>query len=98
VGPTTETYKFIVINIKNPTSTQESDPFTGLISYDKFGYTVQVLKIEGPRIINSLPGEIIVYNLDQGSLKPAEPTTYTISFTPKNPIPPQGSIQLSWPN
>jgi len=30
-------------------------------------------------------------------MKPATPTIYTMSFTPVNPIPPTGSIQISWP-
>ena len=31
-------------------------------------------------------------------MKPADPTIYTIMFEPKNPIPPQGTIVIGWPD
>ncbi len=33
----------------------------------------------------------------QRSDEPAATTTYEISFTPINPLPPDGSIQIAWP-
>ena len=34
----------------------------------------------------------------QRSEEPAAVTTYEISFTPVNPLPPDGSIQIAWPD
>lgn len=38
-----------------------------------------------------------IYSLAQGSLVPAALTNYTIMFTPVNPLPSTGSIQLTYP-
>ena len=34
----------------------------------------------------------------QRSMEPAAITTYEISFTPVNPLPPDGAIQIAWPD
>ena len=41
VAATTEVYKWKLHKIKNPGSLAESDPFTGIISRDKFDRDVQ---------------------------------------------------------
>ena len=69
-----------------------SSPFINFIIYDINGYFIQSYQQPGPTVVTLQPSNIIIHNLNQASLKPATPTVYTISFTPRNPIPPQGSF------
>lgn len=46
---------------------------------------------------NNEPADLQVYTIEQDSLKANEITSYTISFTPVNPIPATGSIQMTYP-
>jgi hypothetical protein len=52
VAATTETYKWTLTNILNPPSKQTSDSFTGLISEDAEGWSVQNYVVVGPTITN----------------------------------------------
>jgi hypothetical protein len=48
-------------------------------------------------ITNREPQNLKVYEIQQDSLKPSDVTIYRIIFTPVNPIPSQGSIQMTYP-
>ena len=98
VAPITETYKWTLDNIRNPPSERPSDPFLGIYSEDKEGWGVQEYTQTGPTITNLDPALLEVYDLVQRSEEPAAVTTYEISFTPVNPLPPDGSIQIAWPD
>ena len=101
VAPTTETYKFTLDNIKNPPSEQRSGGFVNIISTNKENWNVQEYVVEHPdeppTIQNKIPATIVEHSLLQYNSEPAAPTTYEIWFIPINPIPTQGSIQISWP-
>ena len=43
------------------------------------------------------PATIIFASLIQKNNEPATVTTYEIRFTPRNPIPADGAIQIKWP-
>ena len=101
VAATTENYIWTLDNIKNPASTQPSGSFVSITSVDKDGWAVQYLNtivVPAPNVVNINPGEIIIYDLIQKNNEPATVTTYEIRFTPVNPIPSDGSIQITWPN
>jgi len=68
VGASSDSYQWIIDGVSNPPSTQESDPFTGLIGYSGDGsmiiYFAATGEKPGPRIQNVEPGIIIISNLD----------------------------------
>ena len=53
--------------------------------------------IAPPYIVNVTPATIIFASLIQKNNEPATVTTYEIRFTPRNPIPADGAIQIKWP-
>ena len=97
VAPTLVSYSWQLLNIKNPTYMKPSSQFINFAIYDKNGYFIQSYQKPGPTVVTEQPSNIIIHDLNQASLKPATPTVYTISFTPRNPIPPQGSFIIKWP-
>lgn len=96
-------YHFRIENIQNPYSTEPSDPFVNVVSYDKDRWRVQwldILVITQPIVvINSKPALIdyTTATLYQRSKDPLTSTLYEIKFIPKNPIPVTGVFHIQWP-
>jgi hypothetical protein len=64
VAPTTETYKWQILNLKNPPSTKPSSKFLNLIVRSSDSAQVQSYQKEGPHIQTQLPAEISIFNLN----------------------------------
>ena len=63
VGIQTETYQWTIDGLTNPPSEMETQPFSGLISYDINGFLVQQYYIVGPTIVNRIPGTLTIASL-----------------------------------
>ena len=101
VAPTTGNYSWTLDNIKNPASTKPTGSFVTISSVDGNGWGVQelyVLIVPAPFIINVKPALMLDSELIQKNNEPATATTYEIRFLPANPIPSDGSIQVTWPS
>lgn len=51
-----------------------------------------------PEITNSVPADLEIYSIKQSTLENSALATYTISFTPINPMSATGSIQITYPS
>ena len=63
VGIQTETYQWKISGMTNPPSEMTTSPFSGLISYDLNGFTVQRYYLVGPTITNKEPAPLDIASL-----------------------------------
>ena len=75
-----------------------SGPFFDIILNDKDNFGVAEFKGQSNVITTNVPNDITQATLDQDLFKPSEKTTYEITFTPYNPIPKDGAIEITWPD
>ena len=66
---------------------------------DSEGYVVSRYS-DDPSVTNRIPHPIVIENvsLDQTTLEHGELATYSITFTPINPMSATGSIQITYPS
>lgn len=66
---------------------------------DSEGYVVSSY-LDNPSVTNRVPHPILVddVSLDQSTLEHSEIATYSITFTPINPMSATGSIQITYPS
>lgn len=86
-------------NIANPASVQESDGFKDIRFLTETNYLISENKeVDGAVPVTNLkPGIITDSNLFQDSLQADANNNYTITFTPINALPADGSIKLKYP-
>jgi hypothetical protein len=89
-------FTFELHQITNAPSTKPNQ-FTLVELQDAEGYTVSGFPVL-PTTVNRYPRWIQTFDMDQDVKDHSEPATYTITFTPVNPIPAAGSIQIASPN
>lgn len=82
--------------IRNPRSTKPSLPFTDVAFRDSDGYIVSKLS-QQLVVTNSLVNTITDFSLRQGELTTGSPTSYEISFKPKNEMPKTGVVTYVFP-
>jgi len=51
-----------------------------------------------PVVTNSVPANLDIYSITQSTLENSALATYTLSFTPVNPMPATGSVQVTYPS
>jgi hypothetical protein len=89
-------FSWTVSGIKNPGSTKPTEKFTNVNFLDKDGFIVSAWT-STTSVTNKEPSNLLIYSIEQASVKADEVTTYKINFTPVNPLPSTGSIQMTYP-
>jgi len=101
LAPRTENkFEWKMSNIANPGSIAPSEGFSGILFETANNYLVSDYKLTEPAAVvtNTVPAQIVTYNLFQDSLQNGAANNYTITFDPVNALPATGSIKLVYPN
>jgi len=91
------TFAWSADNIRNPISTKPSSSFSNILIQNEDNYSVAKYSKPTAPITNELFAQIQKYKLTQDDINVSKVTSYTLDFTPVNPIPRTGSMQISWP-
>lgn len=92
-------FSWTISGIKNPGSTKPTEYFSDVHFLDTDEFIVSSLSefTQSHTVTNKEPAFLSVYSIEQGSLVSDAVTVYKINFTPVNPLPATGSIQMTYP-
>jgi len=89
-------FSWTIDGMRNPGSTRPTIGFADVNFLDADGFIVSSFT-GTTSITNNEPANLMVYSIEQADLKSDAVTTYKIGFTPINPLPSTGSIQMTYP-
>lgn len=92
----TDAFRWTVSGIRNAPSTKPS-PFSSVNFLDSQGYVVSSVASD-TTVTNREPAELTSFSINQDVLTHSAPAKFTIVFTPINPMPATGSVQVTYPS
>jgi len=91
-----QVFRWSISNIQNAASTKPST-LIDVHVLDSEDFVISSPSAP-PVITNSVPADLEVYSIKQSTLENSALATYTLSFTPINPMSATGSVQITYPS
>ncbi len=88
-------FRWTIQNVRNAGSTKPT-LLQEVHTIDAEGYIITA-PVEPPLVTNREPAKMTKASLEQSNREHSQPATYTLTFTPVNPMPATGAIVVTYP-